>query len=418
MKIIHAIIFTITTIITMEISLEGHAGVDRPAVDDGAGVDGTIAGRIAELKQGFEARDQRLSADLTTARKAGAKGGSKEIRTIIGQHARDWERIAEQVITLVRDHPADPASFDGLLLLAGNYDDGVLEIVRKHFLNDSRMGRLCVDLSGRMTDSSRRLLSQLATESPDRRLRGRATYALGQYSSQLHREITSTTKATDADLEQMMTKTQWAFRKATISGRSLNGPEEDRLLAEARGYFERVVNDYPDVTSVDGSFRLADKAKAEVARIDNIPGLRVGKVAPDIVGEDLDGKPLNLKDHRGKVVVLCFWATWCGPCMAMVPHERELVRRMAGKPFALIGINADEATNREKAKSAARDERMVWPSFWDEGFDGPIQRRYNVDHYPTTYVLDASGRIRYIDVRDKDLDRAIDALLSESGRDG
>jgi cytochrome oxidase Cu insertion factor (SCO1/SenC/PrrC family) len=99
--------------------------------------------------------------------------------------------------------------------------------------------------------------------------------------------------------------------------------------------------------------------------------------------------------------------------MEMVPHERELVKRMEGKPFALLGVNCDESHNREKARKASLDERMNWPSYWDGGSDGPIQTRYNVDHYPTLYVLDPKGVIRFIDVRGKDLDRAVDTLLLE-----
>ncbi len=54
--------------------------------------------------------------------------------------------------------------------------------------------------------------------------------------------------------------------------------------------------------------------------------LVVGKPAPEIEGADMDGKPFKLSDYKGKVVVLVFWGTWCGPCMAQVPHERELVQ--------------------------------------------------------------------------------------------
>jgi cytochrome oxidase Cu insertion factor (SCO1/SenC/PrrC family) len=99
--------------------------------------------------------------------------------------------------------------------------------------------------------------------------------------------------------------------------------------------------------------------------------------------------------------------------MAMVPHERELVARMKGRPFAFIGVDADRPEDRAKALQTTRDEKMDWPSLWDGGFDGPIQARYNVDHYPTIYVLDARGVIRFVDPRGDDLDRAVESLLAE-----
>jgi thiol-disulfide isomerase/thioredoxin len=406
-----------TVIIVAIVNLGNYAGVlakENPsAVADEVGIEEPLIERIAALKLEFEARDKAVSSELGAARKAGAKGGSKEIKKVLGNYARDWEKIANKVIELIRAHPTDPAALEGILLLRGDFDDDILEIVREHFLKHSRMGRLCADLGGRIIDSSKGLLRHVAVESPDRQLRGQATYSLGQYSSQLHRELTSDHKLTDADQELLMTETQRKFYKKMIVGRKLTDSEQERLLAEAQRYFDQVMKDYPEVTSADGSFRLADKARPELIRIANIPGLRAGKVAPNIVGEDLVGRPLNLEEYRGKVVVLCFWATWCGPCMEMVPHERELVKRMEGKPFVLLGINADESDKREKARKATRDEQMNWPSFWDGGFNGPIQIRYNVDHYPTLYVLDPGGIIRNIDVRGKDLDRAVDTLLAE-----
>jgi thiol-disulfide isomerase/thioredoxin len=406
-----------TVIVVAIVNLGNSAGVlakENPsAVADEVGIDKPLIERIAALKLEFEARDKAVSGELAAARKAGAKGGSKEIKKVLGNYARDRAKIANKVIELIRTHPADPAAFEGILLLRGDFDDDILEFVRGHFLRDPRMGQLCIDLGGRIIDSSKGLLRHVAVESPDRQLRGQATYSLGQYSSQLHRALTSIHRLTDADQELLMTETQRKFYKKMIVDRKLTDSEQEQMLAETQRYFDQVVKDYPDVTSADGSFCLADKARPELVRIANIPGLRAGKVAPNIVGEDLDGRPLNLEEYRGKVVILCFWATWCGPCMEMVPHERELVKRMEGKPFVLLGINADESDKREKARKATRDEQMNWPSFWDGGFNGPIQLRYNVDHYPTLYVLDPGGIIRYIDVRGKDLDRAIDTLLAE-----
>ena len=67
-----------------------------------------------------------------------------------------------------------------------------------------------------------------------------------------------------------------------------------------------------------------------------------GKPAPEVVGEDIDGKPFKLSDFKGKVVVIDFWTTTCGACRDMNTYERPLVRRMQGKPFALLGVNCDE----------------------------------------------------------------------------
>ena len=121
--------------------------------------------------------------------------------------------------------------------------------------------------------------------------------------------------------------------------------------------------------------------------------LAVGKPAPEIEGVDIDGKPLKLSDYRGKVVVLVFWGSWCGPCMAQVPHEREFVERLKGKPFALLGVDCE--ADKDAARQAMARERMTWPNWYDGApATGPIAERYHVRSYPSVFVLDAKGVIR------------------------
>ena len=97
----------------------------------------------------------------------------------------------------------------------------------------------------------------------------------------------------------------------------------------------------------------------------------------------------------------------------MLPHERSLVQRLAGAPFALIGINSDR--DRERIKKVLQ-EKTTWRSFWDGGgTDGPIATRWNVRTWPAIYVLDAGGVIRFKGVRDVEMDRAVDSLLREMG---
>jgi thiol-disulfide isomerase/thioredoxin len=126
----------------------------------------------------------------------------------------------------------------------------------------------------------------------------------------------------------------------------------------------------------------------------------------------LDGTPISLTNLRGRVVVLDFWATWCGPCRNMIPHERELVQRMAGKPFTFIGISADE--DAAKLKAFASKMEMTWPQIHD-GPGGPLQQSYSIEYFPSIFVLDGNGLIRYRDLRGAELDKAIDVLMKEIG---
>jgi hypothetical protein len=102
--------------------------------------------------------------------------------------------------------------------------------------------------------------------------------------------------------------------------------------------------------------------------------------------------------------------------MEMVPHERELVARLKGRPFALVGINGD--TDRDKVKKTMQKEGMTWRSWWNGGPDGPIAKQWNLRGWPTVYVLDARGVIRYrfggeIEADSKLLDNAVSTLLKE-----
>lgn len=96
----------------------------------------------------------------------------------------------------------------------------------------------------------------------------------------------------------------------------------------------------------------------------------------------------------------------------MYPHERSLVERLADEPFALVGVNSDR--DHDKIVEVMKEENITWPSFWNGGgTDGPISTRWNVSGWPTIYVIDAEGVIRYKNVRGDALDAAVDELLAE-----
>jgi hypothetical protein len=97
----------------------------------------------------------------------------------------------------------------------------------------------------------------------------------------------------------------------------------------------------------------------------------------------------------------------------MYEHERSLVKRLQDKPFALIGVNSDR--DRKELKKVLKEERITWRSFWNGsgGTDGPISRAWKVTGWPSIWVIDAKGVIRYRNVRGEAMDKAVDALLAE-----
>ncbi len=99
--------------------------------------------------------------------------------------------------------------------------------------------------------------------------------------------------------------------------------------------------------------------------------------------------------------------------MAMYPHERSLVKRLAGEPFALIGVNSDK--DLEALQDVLVEENITWRSFWNgpEGTSGPISTRWNVRGWPTIYILDHEGKIRFKGPRGEAMDEAVDQLLAE-----
>tara|TARA_B100000809_G_scaffold86829_1_gene85209 strand:- start:68 stop:385 length:318 start_codon:yes stop_codon:yes gene_type:complete len=97
----------------------------------------------------------------------------------------------------------------------------------------------------------------------------------------------------------------------------------------------------------------------------------------------------------------------------MYPHERSLVKRLADQPFALIGVNSDR--DLKALQATLKEENITWRSFWngEKGTSGPISTAWNVRSWPTIYVLDHKGVIRYKNVRGERMDVAVDTLLEE-----
>jgi thiol-disulfide isomerase/thioredoxin len=113
------------------------------------------------------------------------------------------------------------------------------------------------------------------------------------------------------------------------------------------------------------------------------------ETAPDFFFITLDGKYVSLEDLKGKVVLLDFWATWCGPCRDSVPHLRNLSRKMKDAPFVIVGLSVDH--DKDALLAFVEAERMNWPQYWDKRRE--LAQLYNVRGYPTYILIDHQGSI-------------------------
>lgn len=175
---------------------------------------------------------------------------------------------------------------------------------------------------------------------------------------------------------------------------------------EAELLFEELISKYPEV-EFHGRRSLSWQSRSTLpfqnSRLANLPQKSLDKTSLP---------PFLLSDYRGKVVVLCFWGTWCAPCMKMVPHHKELISRYKDAPFAFLGIATDQ--DKEKLDSVIKSEGITWRSWWDGGDTGsPISTTWAIKSWPAIFVLDHHGIIRHKDLYQEELGETVAALLEK-----
>jgi len=122
-------------------------------------------------------------------------------------------------------------------------------------------------------------------------------------------------------------------------------------------------------------------------------------LAPGFTLPDLEGTPVRLSDFRGKVVLLDFWATWCGPCRMEVPHFKELTEKYGGQGFVVLGVALDE-TGAEVVRPFVQKQDIRYPIVIGDQYTAG--RYGGVGALPTTFLLDREGRVvkKYVGYRD------------------
>ena len=114
--------------------------------------------------------------------------------------------------------------------------------------------------------------------------------------------------------------------------------------------------------------------------------------APDFTLKSNDGKNLRLSEYRGQVLLINFWASWCGPCRQEMPLLEEIQQKYSKLGFTVLGINVDK--NSAQADKILNDINISFPVLYDA--DGSVSKRYNVDAMPTTVIVDRNGNMRFL----------------------
>ena len=171
-------------------------------------------------------------------------------------------------------------------------------------------------------------------------------------------------------------------------------------------------NDFPDSERGKG----AGNTIAMIQKQENAKKLQqslvAGAVFPDFEEKDTAGKPLSIAGYKGKVVLVDFWATWCGPCVAELPNVLKTYEKFHGKGFEIVGISLDKD---EQALGAFTKKRsMPWQQYFDgKGWENKLAEKYGVLSIPATFLLDGEGKIIARDLRGEALEAEVAKLLEK-----
>jgi thiol-disulfide isomerase/thioredoxin len=286
------------------------------------------------------------------------------------------KEFSPRLLKLVEADPKDKLSFEVLMFAIQalpKVDDKVFALLADNWAKDEKMKLLCRFLIFRPRTEAKEMLQKVLGENKDKGAQGFACFALAKLASEQQSE------------------------------------GDQKAGEEAEKYYERVTKEFADVEFAPMA-TLGEQAKGALfeARF-----LSVGRTPPNVESQNLDGKKVELKEYKGKVVVLDIWATWCGPCKSMIPHEREMVKKHKDKPFALISVSGDD--EKDTLKKFLETNDMPWTHWWD-GREGNIVKGWNVTGFPTIYVFDPKGVIRYkfVGAVTDALEEAVEKLLAEA----
>lgn len=243
--------------------------------------------------------------------------------------------------------------------------------------------------------------SELVTELQDKKELASAHYQLGV--AVLHQALAKGKDDLFRKVHEEATKALDLYPQfpsaVILDGRALAHLKQDEA---AKQQFERYVQMMP----------AGDLGRERVVRYIERPELARARMAPPFAVTTIDGQHISLDDLTGKVVLIDFWATWCGPCRQALPHIQSIAKKYAGQPLVVLSVSLD--SDEQKWKEFVAKNDMTWLQCRDGGFAGPLSRVFSVNAIPHTFTIDIDGVLQDEQIGDGSIEGKLKKLVSQA----
>jgi len=344
-------------------------------------------------QQNFKAVGKKLQAAKDPEEK---KALGKQFDRVQAEYAKG--NFGKRFLEIASKNSKDPVAVEALNQALRNCQgpegkDGVWEkaiaLLQKEFVKAPEITRVLRVLAGSGDEVATEMVRAVLEKNPNRVAQAHAARALRDIAAEAV-ETATTLKEDKEEREKLELKQGKEYVAKLIA-------KGQKARADQKELDKLIKRKYSDI----------------------IPDLSVGQPVPEAISEDFNGKKVKLSDLKGKVIMIDFWATWCGPCRAMLPHEKRLVEKLKDKPFVLVGVSADE--EKETAKDFLARNKLPWNQWWSGNESGMVDD-WNVKSFPSIYVIDAKGVIRldpdgfydFGEDRDKKLAELVNDLVKEA----
>lgn len=172
--------------------------------------------------------------------------------------------------------------------------------------------------------------------------------------------------------------------------------------AAAKAQFEKYV----------GLHSADDPERRRAQRFIDEPELARARMVPPFAVDTLTGQHISMDELTGKVVLIDFWATWCGPCREALPHMQQIAKKFQGQPLVVLSVSLD--SDEQKWKDFIAKNQMTWLHYRDGGFTGPIATLFGVRAIPQTFTIDADGVLQDQHIGDASIEGKLKKLVARA----